>query len=141
MDPLKLQIANSLDALPEQTYKVSCYLESKCVPHEAVYFANLAVEELFSNIVKYGYDDDHAHVVDVEICLNDTELTIKLRDDGHPFDPRNHSEPDTTLPAEERPIGGLGLHLVRQMSDAFDYEFRDGCNCVRVTKNFAPQTA
>lgn len=141
MDPLKFQISNTLESLPGRTAEITKYLEQNGVPHSAVYFANLALEELVSNVVKYGYDDNADHIIEVKLTISDVELTIEIVDDGHPFNPCTQCEPDTSLPAEDRPIGGLGLHLVRQMSDRFHWKYRDGKNCVCVVKFFTPQTA
>ena len=137
MDPLKFQFANSLESPPDRNAEITDYLERNHVPHEAIYFANLAVEELVTNVVKYGYDDSNDHVIEVHLSIHASELAIEIIDDGHPFDPCTQSEPDTTLPAEDRPIGGLGLHLVRQMSDRFSWEYRDGKNYVCVVKSLA----
>ena len=69
----------------------------------------------------------------VEVELNQDRVTVTLTDDGTPFDPFSQPEPDTTLSVEERPIGGLGIHLVREMMDDVSYQRRDGHNVVVAT--------
>jgi anti-sigma regulatory factor (Ser/Thr protein kinase) len=93
------------------------------------------LEELITNTIKYAYDDQDLHVIDVLISTSTDAITLAVDDDGHPFDPTAQAGPDLTLPAEERPIGGLGLHLIRNLMDTFTYERTpDGRNCVRVSK-------
>lgn len=103
----------------------------------ADYLALLAVEELVTNCIKYGYDDTFEHWIHIGIRLSGTELVVVIRDDGHPFDPRSLPEPDTDLPVEERPIGGLGIHLLRNLFDALDYSRVDGHNQVVLRKQVA----
>ncbi len=95
---------------------------------DAAYVAILAVEELVSNCIKYGYDDTAPHEIDVALSVDDSALTVTIVDDGHPFDPVQAPPPDLTLPIEQRPIGGLGLHLLRTLSSEMRYERRGDTN-------------
>ena len=66
--------------------------------------------------------------------LNDSQLRIEIRDDGIPFDPLAHPEPDTSIPLEEKPIGGLGILMARKSMDDISYERRDSENILTLTK-------
>jgi serine/threonine-protein kinase RsbW len=66
---------------------------------------------------------------------------VTVTDDGHPFNPLDLPEPDTSLPMEDRPIGGLGIHLLRKMSDRMEYERRDGKNQVTLRKSLGSQSS
>jgi len=132
---LSLSFRNDFSELSAVAEKISHFLESHEVSADAVFAANLAVEELVTNIIKYGYDDKAEHLIEVNLSLADQKLAIEIRDDGHEFDPFSQPEPDTSLPAAERDIGGLGIHFVRKMLDSCLYERRDGANIVSVTKN------
>jgi len=131
---LSLSLQNDFGELPSLAENVSIFLESHQAPDETVFAANLAIEELVTNIIKYGYDDRDAHTISLRLSLTPESLQIEIRDDGHEFNPFNQPEPDTTLPANERDIGGLGIHFVRKMLDSCDYCRQDGTNIVTVTK-------
>lgn len=135
MAVLSLSLRNDFDELSNLAEQVTTFLEAHEVSAEAVFAANLAIEELVTNIIKYGYDDKEAHEIHLDLKLADGALAIEIRDDGHEFDPFAQPEPDTSLPAAERNIGGLGIHFVRKMLDACHYERREGVNVVSVSKN------
>lgn len=99
------------------------------------HFCNLVIEELVTNCIKYGYDDDApGHAIDIELKLSTRELTLTVTDDGRPFNPLELPEPDFNLPVDRRPIGGLGLHLLRRMSDGMEYIRERGKNRVTLRK-------
>lgn len=129
-----LRLRNDFGELSGAAETVSQFLESNEVAPDVVFAANLAVEELVTNIIKYGYDDQDAHEIAVKLSITDKVLRIEISDDGHEFNPFSMPEPDTTLPAEERGIGGLGIHFVRNMLDSYSHSWRDGQNIVTVTK-------
>ena len=116
--------------------EVEEWLTGSDVPFAGIYLANLTVEELVTNCIKYGYAgmDTTDKGIDVTISITAGELTIILADDAAPFDPLAQAAPDLSLPIEERPIGGLGIHMLRQMSSRFGYAFTDGRNIVTITK-------
>jgi len=86
---------------------------------------HVVFDELLSNIVRYAYLDEKTHEFEVEIDVSTERLMITIVDYGIPFDPLEADTPDTSLPLQERTIGGLGIHLVQNMVDEFTYE-RDG---------------
>jgi len=98
----------------------------------------LAFDELLSNIVKYGYPDDGAHVIECEIGREGDAIVAVIMDDGVPFNPLNEPEPDISLPLETREMGGLGIHLVRRMFDEVRYQHRAGRNVLTLQKHGVP---
>ena len=136
MPELSLEIGNDFAALGPTSARVRDFLCECGAPGAAAFLADLVIEELVTNTIKYGYDDAGAHAIDLRIDFEDHHLVIEVRDDGHAFNPLEQAAPDTTLPAEQRDIGGLGIHLVRQMTDSVIYERCDGCNVVRAEKTF-----
>lgn len=94
----------------------------------------LCIEEVVENIVSYAYDGGNGWV-EVGTQLDDNTLTITLKDEGFPFNPLEKQDPDITLSAEERQIGGLGIFLCKQMMDKLEYERIDGCNLFKMTKH------
>lgn len=133
---LTLRLPNSFDALSTAAEDTTNFLEAHSAPPDAVFAANLAIEELVTNIIKYGYDDPDAHEILIRLAVTDRDLSIEISDDGHAFNPFDQPEPDTSLPAEDRPIGGLGIHFVRNMLDGCAYCRDAGRNTVTLTKNF-----
>lgn len=93
---------------------------------------NIAIDEIYSNIVRYS---GAAEAV-IRCGVRDGTATVRISDDGRPYDPLQSKEPDTTLSAEEREAGGLGIFLVKKTMDSVVYEYRDGRNILTVEKKF-----
>ena len=93
---------------------------------------NLALEEAVSNVMLYAYPDKSGQVL-VE-CDKSDKLVFTITDSGVPFDPTQQKEPDVTQNLDERPIGGLGIFLVRQIMDDIRYERKDNKNILTLTK-------
>jgi serine/threonine-protein kinase RsbW len=118
--------------LSRATQEAVQFLEDRGVAGRAVYLANLAIEEMATNIIKYGYDDKAVHEILLRLQIHPGALVLVLEDDGHPFNPLEAPEPDVGLPAEQRAPGGLGIHLVRKLVEQMDYERRGGRNRLTV---------
>lgn len=88
----------------------------------------LAVEEAVVNVLNYAYPPTQQGMIRVSAELEGDAVAVVIDDEGTPFDPTEAAEPDVTLPPEERPIGGLGILLVRQLSSSVSYQRRDGHN-------------
>ena len=95
---------------------------------------NLAIEEAVVNVMDYAYPEGTKGDVVVEATVDDQCLAFVIIDSGKPFDPTTKDDADTTLSAEERPIGGLGIFLVRQLMDELHYEYKGGKNVLRLRK-------
>jgi len=111
------------------------FLREHGLPQPAIYAANLAIEELGTNLLKYGYDDPGPHEIRLRLEVHPAHVLMTLEDDGHEFNPTRAPAPDLTLGLEDRQPGGLGLALVRQFADRFDYQRRAGRNCVSLRFN------
>lgn len=110
------------------------FAETHTLPEGARRSLNVALDELLANELSHGRVGRDACSIVVEVELDQERLIVTLTDDGPPFDPFSQNAPDTTLSVEDRPIGGLGLHLVRELMDEFSYERRDGHNVVVLVK-------
>lgn len=95
---------------------------------------NLVLEEALSNIIFYAFRDQDVHKIRISITREGDRLTIRIRDDGIPFDPTAAPAPDTSLPAGERPIGGLGILLISKLMDNVHYARIDNQNVLTLTK-------
>lgn len=94
----------------------------------------LVLEELVVNVVNYAYGEGGDGPLDITVENRDDAIVITLTDQGVPFNPLEQEAPDTDLPPEDRPIGGLGIFLVREMMDNVSYRYEDGHNILTVGK-------
>ncbi len=108
-------------------------------PAETVTF-ELALEEIFMNVVMHGSLAGQVPRVEVSLALCDGRLTLMIEDDGPSFDPLSLAAPDVTASLDERRVGGLGVYLVRQMMDAVSYQRREGRNQLSMTKRVREPT-
>ena len=104
------------------------------LPAKAVQAADLALEEHVTNVLNHGYTDGAVHEISVRFSCIDRVFEIQVEDDGRPFNPLEQPEVDTSIPLEERPVGGLGVHLMRKFMDALEYQRVGERNVLRMTK-------
>lgn len=110
-----------MDELTQLLDTVEAFGEAQSLPVGTVMTLNLVLEELVTNAITHGSEAGGA-VVSVSAALEGDRILGTVRDNGKAFNPLEHREPDTTLPLEDREIGGLGLYLVRQMAQGLDYK-------------------
>ena len=108
------------------------FAERHALPAPVRRSLQIALDELLTNTIDYGAVGQAT----VELEAPGDRVTLRLTDDGRPFDPFARAAPDTSLPLEERRIGGLGIHLVRGLMDEVSYQRREGRNVVVLTKLF-----
>ena len=96
---------------------------------------NLVLEEALSNIMFYAFKNNGKHEIKISVSLTNKKLIIKIIDNGIPFDPLSLQQPDITLPAEQRPIGGLGVFLISQIMDSMSYTRQMNQNILTLHKN------
>jgi anti-sigma regulatory factor (Ser/Thr protein kinase) len=132
---MKIILKSQFSEIPPASDEVDRFLAGVGASPDILYAARLVIEELVSNTIKYGYDDQQIHEIGIEARILDNTLALVISDDGRPFNPLDIPDPDTSLPADERPVGGLGLHFVRSMTDSLHYERREGRNIVTVRKS------
>lgn len=118
---LQLSMQNSPNDLVQMMRQANGFLESHCLPSRILYRANLVLEEVLTNIIKYAFNDSSVHEIGVLLTLREEGLFIEIIDDGREFDPLAMPAPeikDSILDANE---GGLGVHLVRKTVDSMSY--------------------
>lgn len=119
------------DFVNEQLEAVDC-------PIKAQMQIDIAIDELFGNIANYAYHPEvGSATVRVEVTKSPLAVIITFIDNGVPYDPLAKDDPDTTLSADERQIGGLGIFMVKKSMDQISYEYKDGQNILRIKKNLA----
>lgn len=128
----KLQVAPSLDSLPQISEFLDAFLQAHDVPKKTTAQLQVAADELFSNIARYS----GATVAVVGCEMAEQKIVLRFWDDGQPYDPTQQPEPDTKLSAEERDLGGLGIYMVRKTMDQVFYQHVEGLNLVTVEKSW-----
>ncbi len=110
-------------------------IKEKCSP-DLISQMDIAVEEIFVNVSSYAYSPKDGEItIRVEILRDTNEIQVTFKDDGVPFDPLKHQDPNVDIPIEDRPIGGLGVYMVKMSMDKVEYEYKDGSNVLSITKN------
>ena len=133
-DCLSLRIKNNLEEIARMSQEIAAWCQKLALPEEVEFQLDLVLDELVSNVIRHGLKDDNEHLIAVDLCLEGTELAVAIEDDGVPFNPLEAPAPDITRPIEERRIGGLGIHLVREIMDNLAYERREGKNYLLLKK-------
>jgi anti-sigma regulatory factor (Ser/Thr protein kinase) len=119
---LRVRLPTGLEALEALIPEVEAFCADRGLDASAAFALNVALDELVNNVVSYGLADGGEHFLEVRLRVADDQLTVEVEDDGVAFDPFDRPAPDTELPLEERPIGGLGIEIVRQLMDEARYE-------------------
>ncbi len=126
----QISVKPSLEAVGEVAAFVEAELEAADVPLKTIMQMNIAVDEIFSNIVRYSSADNAT----VSCEVNDSEIMLRFTDNGTAYDPTQKADPDISLSAEERNIGGLGIYMVKKAMDSVVYESENNLNILTITK-------
>lgn len=129
-----LVAANRLDEIERISREVDAFARRLGLPLGMVFDVNLALDEVLTNIIMYAYDDQEEHQIVVRLRLERERFVVDVEDDGREFDPLSTVEPDLGAPVEERPVGGLGLSLVRRLVSELAYDRRGGWNVLTMTR-------
>ena len=133
---LSVRLENRIDEIQRVDTAIEEFAEQLELPFKVVFQIRLVVEELFTNIVNYGYEDERLHEVTINVELQDQQLVLSLIDDAREFNPLTIDPQATSADTlEETGIGGKGWALVRAYMDEFDYKYIDGKNHLKLVKN------
>lgn len=132
----------TVDAIKENVVAVTEFVESELemagCPMKPMMQINVAIDEMYSNVSLYAYGDKSGKVtVKLDILSDPDRAVITFEDEGIPYNPLEKDDPDVTLSADEREIGGLGIFLVKKTMTDVLYEYKDGKNCLTLVKHFA----
>lgn len=131
----EIEIKALTENLQELISFVDGHLEDMGASMKAQMQIDIAVEELFVNIAHYAYAPDVGEaVISVAKDKEKNQISITFADNGKPYNPLEKTDPDVTLSAEERSIGGLGIFMVKKSMDDMRYEYKDGQNILTITK-------
>lgn len=129
---LSISLANDMQELTHLLQVVNVFLEPRALPSKLVYAVNLILEEILMNIIKYGYDDGESHEIEVQIEVEQEEVSLTVIDDGREFNPLTVPPPDRSRSAMDRIEEGLGLQFVRHMRNAMEYRREEDKNILKI---------
>lgn len=131
----EITVDATIDNVQTITDFVDERLEEMNCPVKAQMQIDIVIDELCSNVARYAYSDRTGKVtVSVDTVDKPMKVWLTFTDEGVPYNPLAKEDPDITLSAEERKLGGLGIYMVKKMMDEFHYEYKDGKNIVTVCK-------
>ena len=134
----EMTIDAAVENIPTVTAFVEEQLEQYNCPMKAQMQIDIAIDELFSNIAQYAYNPKTGKAtVRVEVTENPMAVIITFIDNGVPYNPLAKTDPDVTLSADKREIGGLGIFMVKKSMDDISYEYKNGQNILKIKKNIA----
>ena len=132
----EMTIPATVENIEKVTEFVNSQLEEIDCPIKARRQIDIAIDELFGNIAHYAYNPETGPAtVRVEVTEAPISVVVTFIDHGIPYDPLKKDDPDVTLSAEERAIGGLGIFMVKKTMDEITYEYKDGQNILRIRKD------
>jgi anti-sigma regulatory factor (Ser/Thr protein kinase) len=134
-DNISVEIINKLENINTVVDQFESFGIKNNIQLPIIHKFNIAFDELLSNIISYGYKDDIEHKIQVESELNGERLIVVITDDGIPFNPFKKDPPDTKLTVEERSIGGLGIHIVKNLMDEYTYKRNIDKNIITLIKH------
>lgn len=105
-----------------------------------IFETNLALDELFTNIVSYSFTDDKEHFITISITKQEHMVTMRIEDDGLPFNPISANPPDFSCDLEDIQIGGLGIHIIKRLMDDVSYKRSNGKNILTLKKTIGCAT-
>ena len=133
----QIQLENRIEEFQRFESAFMDFARSQNLTDDVIYAIQLSVDELFTNIVSYGYDDSESHVISFVIDVTAEEIRLEIMDDAKPFNPLDDApEVDLDLGVEERGIGGVGIHLVKTLMTDVSYMREGDFNRLRLVKKF-----
>jgi serine/threonine-protein kinase RsbW len=136
-DTVELRLANDLAGLAGLAERVEGFGAAQGLSANVVNALNVVLDEAVSNAINHGYDAGVRGEIAVRLCRAGDGVLLEVEDDGRPFDPLQTPPPDLSLPLERRPIGGLGVHLIRNLMDEVSYARVGGRNVLKMVKHLA----
>ena len=138
---LTLTLKNDLGELERAGSSLDAFGQRHAIPAAALFDLHLALDEILTNVISYGYDDHALHEIVVRLSVSPgrapLHVEIAVEDDGRPFNPLDAAPPNVQASIEERPVGGLGIYLVRRVMDDLEYRRQQGKNVLLMRKRLA----
>ena len=130
----EIVLKNDITELDKLCRQIKAFGESLNIPEKSIFQISLALEEICTNIISYGFNDDKIHLITITVDHYCGILELRIEDDGIPFNPVEVEKPDLSRPIENRKEGGLGCYLINNLMDKVDYKREDEKNILTVNK-------
>lgn len=137
-ETLTLVVPNDLSELERVSHELEEFGREHGLSATDVSAVNLAVDEILTNIILYAFPRREDHQVELRVRLEKDMLTVEFEDSGRPFDPLSVPEPELEAALEDRPVGGLGIHIVRRLMEDMSYRRHDNRNVLTLTRHLTP---
>jgi anti-sigma regulatory factor (Ser/Thr protein kinase) len=131
---LELTLLNRQPEIARAQDELERFAAAHNVSGRPLYELQLALEEHLANIVNYAYEDNAPHHITVRFGFKSPEIRIQIQDDGRPFNPLDHPPPGVSLPVDQKPVGGLGIHMMRKSVDGLEYRRESDRNILEMIK-------
>ena len=131
---MSVTLVNERSEVERLSGLVEAFCETQGLRPDSIFSVNLALDEVVTNIIRYAHDDGRRHPIVVGLTIEEDVLTAQVEDDGRAFNPLDAPPPDLDASMDDRPIGGLGIHLVRSVMTSVEYRRADGRNILTMTK-------
>ena len=129
-----VRITNQRDQIDNVRKFFDDYSKENKLTEKTVHDIQMALDELLTNIVNYGYEDSDEHQIDVHFGINNNAVNVEIVDDSKPYNILEQENPDISLSVEDKPIGGLGIFLIKKLMSNVDYYTEEGKNHLVMTK-------
>ncbi|MCP4178018.1 MAG: ATP-binding protein [bacterium] len=125
-------IRNDLSELKFLNKAIKKYLEKLNLSNKSIYNITLIVEELITNTIRHGYADEQKHEIFVDISTSNEHIKITIKDDGAEFNVLEHPPPELDIPLRDMKVGGLGIHLVKNLAKNISYRRKNNANIITI---------
>jgi serine/threonine-protein kinase RsbW len=133
-DHFELTLRNQRAEIARLQDELESFAREHTVTPRALHELQLAIEEHLTNVLTHGYSDKLEHRIGVRVEVKASELRVQVEDDGRAFNPLEQAAPDVSKPLDERPVGGLGIYMMRKSLDAVEYRREEGRNVLVMVK-------
>ncbi|MBT8365908.1 MAG: ATP-binding protein, partial [Deltaproteobacteria bacterium] len=131
------ELKSSLSELDNLSQNLEYFGQKFGLSKKLIFEINLALDELFTNIISYGFKDEKEHIIKVTLRPQNEELCLCIEDDGVPFNPTDFEIPDVACSVDNCKIGGLGIHIMRKLMDEICYQRCDDKNVLTLKKQLS----
>ena len=131
------ELKSSLSELDNLSQNLEYFGQKIGLSKKLIFEINLALDELFTNIISYGFKDEKEHIIKVTLTPQNKELCLCIEDDGVPFNPSDFEIPDVACSVDKCKIGGLGIHIIRKLMDEICYQRCDDKNVLTLKKQLS----